>query len=180
MTKKIKYQGRTYILESSLDKIIKDKLELKIEDTLEDVLGLDNEPEFGTPGLGDEFGGEPSLDGLDGNLDPSLDAPIDENVDSSLGDPTIDNAIEGIKASLGVTDISEETLSHLKMILEDIVSESASVEDVPMSEAPDTILHEGKIFRKVGKLSTSMMESVSSAPKTISVGGRIFKLAGSI
>lgn len=172
MTKKIKYQGRTYILESSLDKIIKDKLELKIEDTLEDVLGLDNGPEFGSSEFGDDLGGD-----LGG--DPTLDAPIDENLDAPMGDPAIDNAIEGIKASLNVQDISEETLSHLKMILEDIIAESSTPEPElePALEAPDTILHEGRIFRKVGKVSKSMMESVSNAPKTISVGGRIFKLA---
>ena len=163
MTKKIKYQGRTYILESSLDSAIKEKLELKINDTLDDVLGLDN--------------------GMDEHV---TEETLDENVEGApVEEPQVLQAIESIKQALAVGEISEENLVHLKMILSDILAEggAGSVEGLPeeapeLAEAPDTILHEGRVFKKVGKASKAMLESIGKkkeTPKTIKFEGKIFK-----
>jgi hypothetical protein len=49
-----------------------------------------------------------------------------------------------------------------------------------MAEAPDMVLHEGRVYRKVGPVSATMLESASKpAPKKIRVGGKVFTLSES-
>lgn len=168
MSKRIEYQGKIYILESTIDDTIKTKLEDKIEDALDDVLGGKSKS-----APKQAFGNE-ALEETEEVETAPVEAPAE--------DPRISGAIEGIKETLGVLDISPDVLPTLQMILEEILS-SASVEapvaDATLSEAPDTILHEGRIFRKIGKLNevSNMMESTTVAPpKNIRVGGKVFTL----
>lgn len=163
MSKKIKYQGKTYILESSLDQVIKEKLTSKIENSLDDVLG--NKTKEATPNALDE-----TVD----NEDIGDSLPTDNGEDIK-----IEGAIEAVKTSLGLSNISEDNLSMLRMTLGDIISDE---QPISTDEAPDTILHEGIIFRKVGKVSnmSSMMESANrNPPKQIKVKGKIFTLCES-
>lgn len=173
MSKRIEYQGKIYILESTIDDTIKTKLEDKIEDALDDVLGGKSK------GASKQAFGNGALEETEEVETAPVEAPVEE---VPAEDPRISGAIEGIKETLGVLDISPDVLPTLQMILEEILA-SASVEapvaDATLSEAPDTILHEGRIFRKIGKLGevSNMMESTTVAPpKSIRVAGKIFTL----
>ena len=165
MSEKIKYKGRIYVAESSLDGEIKDRVEEKVNSALEDVLG-ENEPEKSVEA--------PNLE--ETSEEPSLDTP---DASDNGEDIKIEGAIEAIKNALGISEIPEDDLNQLQLVLGSILSGSAATTpsdvavDVP-PEAPDTILHEGRIFKKVGKLSDikSLTESVQKpTPKKISVGG---------
>lgn len=158
MHSKIRYQGRTYILESSIDATIKEKVEDKIHDIVDETLGKT------------------------GASEESIDEPIDETVDGTstetekeLNDvnnynPTISDAITALESSIGIA-LSEEAKTHIEMILEDELEKGGIVEP----EAPEHILHEGVIYTKV-KDKFNLMESANGAPSKISYKGKIFNL----
>ena len=177
MSKKIKYQGKVYILESSLEQIMKEKLTEKMENTIDDVLGNNKEEKVVDAPLEETIENE--------DVDNLAPAPVGEEIGNG-DDIKIEGAIEAVKSSLGLTNISEDNLTMLKLTLGDIISEGGVAPspevDPTLTEAPDTILHEGRIFKKVGKISemSPMMESTTVAPpKSIRVGGKIFNLCES-
>lgn len=161
MSTKIKYNGKTCIQESELNKLIKDKLEEKVVNTLDDVLDNGSTPKPEEP-----------------NLEETVEDP---NTTDNGEDIKIQGAIEAIKSALGVTDISDEDSDQLQLILGSILSGAnteSPIEPMQELEAPDTILHEGRIFRKIGKMSdlAPMMESSEKpAPAKIKVNEKIFK-----
>ena len=179
MDKRIKYNGSIYLLESALDKQIEDKVEQKLSATVDKVLGNNKEPQIGEAPVD-----EPLRETEEVN--PEDAAPISDPTElpeeapgatpTEDTNPQIDAAIEGIKETLGIADIDPDKLEHLKLVLSDIGAPTSN----EVNNAPEMILHEGRIFRKIGKLTdfTTMMESANpNAPKYVDYGGKKYKLA---
>ena len=172
MHKKIKFQGRVYMLESEFDEKIKEKLEEKIDTAIDEV-----------------------LDGEGGSTEPSTpvdpagnNVSLEETVEADPNEEKINQGISSLEASLGIT-LDETDKMILQSTLSDVLERSAGataplapsvVPSEPMAEAPDMVLHEGRVYRKVGPVSAAMLESASKpAPKKIRVGGKVFALAES-
>lgn len=176
MHKKIKFQGRVYMLESEFDEKIKEKLEEKIDTAIDEVLD------------GEGGSTEPSLP-VDPALDPAGDnVSLEETVEADPNEEKINQGISALESSLGIT-LDETDKMILQSTLSDVLERSAGaaaplapsvVPSEPMAEAPDMVLHEGRVYRKVGPVSAAMLEAASKpAPKKIRVGGKVFALAES-
>lgn len=180
MSSKIKYQGKIYILESEVDDTIKEKVIEKAKTAIDEVF----EEEGGSVGTG--LATEGTEDGEEG-----AEAGLP---DENPTDPKVDEAISAIESILG-TPIDETGRVLLSTTISDIIA-SASTE-APVDEmapgqgdtaletsAPELVLHEGRIFRKIGKVADYMKKPLKESsekptPKAIRVGGKTFVLAES-
>lgn len=175
MSNKIKYQGKIYILESEVDDKIKEKVIEKAEMAIDEVF---------------EEGGDSSTE-----LPPEP-TPEDQPFEGVSENPELDGQIEaGISAletALGIT-IDETSRMLLGSTIGDILATNSAPTDVvppgegdtPLeAEAPEMVLHEGRLFRKVGPVSDYMKKPLkesteTNAPKAIRVAGKVFVLAES-
>lgn len=169
MHNRIKYQGRVYMLESEFDEKIKERLEEKIDTAIDEVLDSEEKSSNEEPVLDDNVA-------------------LDENVATDPNEDKINQAVSAVESSLGIS-IDETGKLLLQSTLSDILENSVGAPDPmtpsvaptdPVTEAPEMVLHEGRIYRKVGPLSTYMAESTAKkGPAKIRVGGQVFKLAES-
>lgn len=178
MSNKIKYQGRIYILESEVDEAIKEKVIEKAEKAIDEV--------FAEGGNGTE---EVTMENNEDGISPEpTDAPEGEMVD-----PKVEEAIAAVEGILGFA--LDETG---KMLLNTTISDILATSQAPVGEpvapgegnvametgAPDLVLHEGRVFRKIGKVEDYMKKPLKESsekptPKAIKVGGQVFVLAES-
>lgn len=186
MANKIKYQGKIYIMESEVDEQIKANVLEKVEETIGEIFDDGSEGSEGSSLPPQDLPPQdlPPTDGTDPEL------PMDETVDTA-SNPNIDTAMASVEDILGI-NLDESGRAILSNVLTEIMASAnesttgaPSVDPTPaLTEAPNTILHEGRVYRKVGKVEnlkkTTLKESAEKpAPKNIRVKGQVFTLSES-